>query len=151
MKPPTDEQEEDRARSLAEQCWLGPLCLAFWVLCILACIHGCVRGAECKLEWNPQPDATRFRVYCGIDLLAEVLSPQTSVTVTLPDAPCTVSVVAINNYGVSAPASLKLTFQRQWDHDVQTMARKIVYRKYHREFKGVAGKAFESVEIQTPP
>ena len=49
---PTDDQEEDRARSLAEQCWLGPLCLLFWAIIIIGFIHGCAKGAECSLPFD---------------------------------------------------------------------------------------------------
>lgn len=45
-QPPSDDEERDRSRSLAEQCWLGPICLLFWAIVILAFIHGCAKGAE---------------------------------------------------------------------------------------------------------
>jgi hypothetical protein len=145
---PTDEQEEDRSRNICEQCWLGPMCLLFWVLVILACIHGCVKGAECTFEWNANPateQVTEYRLYCGITLLA--ITQNTFVTVELPDQGCEVSLVAINANGTSKPATLKVAFiQTQESTTLQSWQ---PLRGYHREF--TAPRRFYRTMIQTPP
>ena len=92
---PTDEQESDRARSLAEQCWLGPLCLLFWAIVIIGFIHGCAKGAECTVAWQlphaGDPPVTAWRIYRGLELLAETAIPQ--ATIRLPDAPCIICLL----------------------------------------------------------
>ena len=110
MKPyPPDDEEEDRARSIFEQCWLGPLCLLFWVVLIVGCFHGCTaKAAECKLAWNPAPSAelvTSWKVYRGIDLLATVTEPSATLDLAA-DLRSTLSIVAINTAGSSPPAIL---------------------------------------------
>jgi len=146
MKPELpDREEENRARGLAEQCWLGPLCLLFWVIVILAYIHGCARGAECRLAWDTQPDASKWRVYLGLDLLAEVTTP--AATITLPDAPCVVSVVAVNDAGQSPPATLRLSYLTDQESvDLRAWSN---LRAYYREH--LPGPRFYRTRIETPP
>ena len=143
-----DKDEETRARGLAEQCWLGPICLLFWTIVILSYIHGCARGAECAIAWNPSPAAenvTKYRVYLGLDMLAEVTTP--AATVNLPDAPCTISVVAVNAAGQSPPASLRLSFLTDQESvDLRAWSN---LRAYYREF--LPGPRFYRTCIETPP
>lgn len=108
--PPSDPDEEARVRGIAEQCWLGPLCLLFWVLVILGCIHGCVKGAECKLAWDA-PDAAqnvvKWKIYVGLEY-TEVSLPFASVTLPV-DWVSMIAVVAVNQSGlVSAPAMIEV-------------------------------------------
>ena len=150
MKPePSDKDEETRARGLAEQCWLGPLCLVFWVLVIMAAIHGC-HAAECTLAWdanNPAEHISEYRLYCGLDLLASVPGTVTTAKVTLPDAACTVAIVAINAVGTSPPATLRLSFLT--DQESVDMRAWSILRSYHREF--IPGPRFYRAKIETPP
>lgn len=149
MKPePSDREEETRARGIAEQCWLGPLCLLFWVILILGFIHGCVKGAEVTLAWDANDPAQRvekYRVYLGLELLAEVTG--TTARVILPDAPCEIAVVAINSEGTSPPAFLKLSYLT--DQQSTDLKAWDTLRGYHREF--LPGRRFYRTKIQTPP
>lgn len=151
MKPePTDEQEQDRARSLFEQCWLGPLCLAFWVIVIVAVFYGCsAKGAECRIAWNQPPadqQITKWRIYVGTVLLAEPTTP-TGTLVILPNAPCEVAVMAINSVGTSPPATMKVSYIT--DLESADMSAWMPLRSYHREF--IAGRRFYRTKIETPP
>ncbi len=59
-----------------------------------------VAAAPAKLRWDATPAATGYRVWRGIDLLAEVAT--TSATVDLPsDRTSTLTVTAVNAYGES--------------------------------------------------
>jgi len=151
MKPPTDKQEEDRARSLTEQCWLGPLCLVFWSIVIVAVFYGCsAKGGEVTLAWDanqPTEQVTGYRLYLGLDLLAEVAAPATQATVTLPDGPCEVSIVAVNAAGTSPPASLKVAYIV--DQDTVDLRAWRTLRGYYREF--LPGTRFYRTRIETPP
>ena len=109
MKPePTDEDEAARSRTLFEQHWLGPLCLLFWVIVIMAAFHGCAMGAECRIAWNPAPESNvvKWRVFRGTMQLAEVTT--NAATLDLPtDADSTIAVHAVNTSGLmSAPATM---------------------------------------------
>jgi len=56
--------------------------------------------AACILSWNPQPDATGFRVWRGTELLATVETNR--ATVQLPaDQLSTITVTATNETGES--------------------------------------------------
>ena len=145
MKPePTDQEEQTRSRSICEQCWLGPLCLAFWVIIILACIHGCVRGAECRIAWNASTGATDYRVWRGIECLATVTD--THAVLTLPDEPVTLTVTARNSAGESAHSAplplVAVTVQESTD----LMAWGAV-RTIYREKQAIR---FYRLKIETP-
>ena len=145
---PTDEQESDRARSLAEQCWLGPLCLLFWAIIIIGFIHGCAKGAECTVAWQlphaGDPPVTSWRIYRGLDLLAETAIPQ--ATIRLPDAPCIIAVCAVNESGQSAPTTLQVAYLT--DQDSTDLKIWQTIHGYHREF--TPGKRFYRTKIETP-
>jgi hypothetical protein len=140
-----DSDEETRAKGIAEQCWLGPICLLFWVVVILTVVHGCAYGAECTLAWNSQSDAAKWRVYLGIELLAEVTQP--TAMVTLPDQPCTLAVVAVNDAGQSPPATIRLSFLT--DQESVDLRAWSELRSYYREH--LHGPRFYRTKIETPP
>lgn len=104
-------------------------------------------AAECKLAWDAAPIAeqvTKYRVYLGITLLAEVET--NAATVLLPDAPCEIAVVAINAAGTSPPASMRvICLTDQSSADLKAW---LPLRTYHREFIPVP--RFYRVQIQTP-
>lgn len=144
---PTDRDEETRARSLFEQYWLGPLCLVLWVFAIVAVFYGCsAKGAECVISWDDPPaeqNVTKWRVFVGLEVV-EVTTPQ--ATIILPDAPCTVAVVAVSNTGQSEPATLNLSYVT--DQESVDMRAWATMRGYHREF--LPGRRFYRTIIQTP-
>ena len=147
---PPDWEEENRSKRLFEQCWLGPLCLLFWVIVIIAAFHGCTgnaKGAECTMEWDVNPvtdQVVSYRIYLGITLLAE--TPNTSATVQLPDAPCEVSLVAVNANGQSLPTTMKVACIT--DRDSIDLKAWRILRVYHREF--LPGPRFYQTRIETP-
>lgn len=98
------------------------------VAAILAVSMCSAHGAECRVSWNPQADATSFRVWRGIELLATVATNQATVTVP-DDQPSTLTVTAVNAAGESAqseplylpaPDATLLTIERSTD--LQTWA-----------------------------
>ena len=126
--------------------------MLFLLLCITACLIKCsgAWGAECTIAWNPSPAAenvTKYRVYLGLDMLAEIAAPTTQATVTLPDAPCVVSVCAVNAAGQSPPASLRLSFLT--DQESADLRAWSTLRAYYREF--LPGPRFYRTRIETPP
>jgi len=65
------------------------------ILLVLYALALLIFGAECNVRWNPQPAATGFRVFRGIDQIAEVTTNR--ATVDLPaDRPSTLTVTATN-------------------------------------------------------
>ena len=146
-REPTDNEEEERARSICEQCWLGPLCLLFWVLVIVGFIHGCARGGEVKIAWdanNADQQVTDYRVWRGIECIATVQS--NTATVTLPDEPVTLTLTARNVNGESAHSApmhvVAITVQESPDLKAWGATRTI-----HREKKP---SMFYRLKIQTP-
>ncbi|MFO0204133.1 MAG: hypothetical protein ACK528_13495 [Alphaproteobacteria bacterium] len=105
---PSDKDEETRCKGIAEQCWLGPICLLFWVIAIMGFIHGCARGAECKLAWDHPPyheRVTHWEIFRGIERLATVHEP--CATLDLPtDRRSTLTVAAVNAAGHSSPVNI---------------------------------------------
>jgi len=72
--------------------------LTFWWLVIAAFTS----AGTCRVAWNASPtseNVTGYRVWRGIEVLAEVSG--TSATITLPDAPSTLTVTAVNAFGES--------------------------------------------------
>jgi hypothetical protein len=79
--------------------WAVIGCLAFWFCAVMFILFATrARGGEVTIAWDAQP-ATEFRVWKGIDLLATV--PTNTATITLPDAPCSITVTARNAGGES--------------------------------------------------
>lgn len=132
------------------------LILAATLLAIALIFLDRVMGAECRLEWDHTPadrqrivaeKVVKWRVFCGLDLLAEVAT--TSATVQLPDGPCEIAVVAINDVGLlSTPAKLKLAYV-----DTEDFGETLLSFRYlpgrHVEFW--PGKRFYRSRIQLPP
>jgi len=119
---PTNQDEETRCKGIAEQCWLGPICLLFWVIAIMCFIHGCARGAECKLAWDAPPAAemvTSWKIYRGIELLATTNTA--SATVDLPTHQrSTLTVIAVNAGGTSKPTTITVVpFVPQYSEDLR--------------------------------
>lgn len=137
---------DDRRRPILEQWWLGFVTLFLLAAAVLLLLLCRLDAAECTLEWNPQPDATGFRIYCGLDLLAEVNAPATQATVTLPDSGCTVALVAVNAAGQSLPAILHTVFIQ--DQDSTDLMAWRTLRGYHREL--VPGSRFYRTRIEIP-
>lgn len=132
--------------AISEQWWFGLLVMVLLGLAV-ASIPRC-SGAECTLVWNEPPAAeqvVKWRVYRGIELLAEVTTP--SATITLPDQPCEVSVVAVNAVGTSPPATIRLVcIADQTSTDLRAWH---TFRTYHRE--ALPGPRFYRTRIETPP
>lgn len=64
-----------------------------------------VLTALLSIGWDAAPDATSWKVFRGIELLATVTTP--AATVACPrDQLSTFSVISINSTGSSAPASI---------------------------------------------
>ena len=69
MKPmPTDEEEESRAKGIAEQCWLGPICLLFWVIVVVAVLllTGCTVTIGADGSKSATIDAPTFARFAEI-------------------------------------------------------------------------------------
>jgi hypothetical protein len=141
----TDTEEEARSKTLAEQCWLAPLCLLVWVLVFGLLIHGCTaQGAECTLAWDAQAGVTDYRVWRGLECLATVTT--NSATVTLPDEPCSLTVTARNAVGESAhsaPLSI-VAVTMQESNDLKAWGS---VKTVHREKQAMK---FYRLRIQTP-
>ena len=97
--------------------------MLFLLLAITAGMVRCAWGKELTVSWNPQSDATAWRVWRGIELLATTATNQATVTVP-DDQPSTLTVTALNAAGESAqseplylptPNATLLTIERSTD------------------------------------
>lgn len=139
--------DEDKPRTpLLEQWWLGFVALFLLGAVVMLLLLSKAEGAECTLTWDQQTNITGFRLYCGIDLLASVPASTTEITVTLPNAACTIALVAVNEAEQSQPAILHTVFIE--DQDSTDLMAWRTLRGYHREF--IPGKRFYRTRIQTP-
>ncbi len=74
-----------------------------FTLILIGYMMGTADAGMCRLRWAPQSDAAGFRVYRGIQLLAD--TTESRVTVELPsDQASTVFVVAYRGALVSEPS-----------------------------------------------
>lgn len=64
MKLPDD--SDDRRETIAEQWWVGIVCMLFWAAAIFIFIKSCAHGAEVALSWNQPPSGplvSQWKIY----------------------------------------------------------------------------------------
>jgi hypothetical protein len=135
-------------RILIEQWWGGLLILLIWAIFILVFFFSCSRlkGGQVTIEWDaadPVEQVTKWRIYKGIALVAEVTQPLAILTLT--DEPQELSVVAINVTATSPPATIKLdaiTLLRSFDLNTW-----LIEKVIHRE---KSNAVFYRLKIETP-
>ena len=95
--------DKPRKAALAEQWWAGLIALAVLAVGVLliAYIASPAGAAPVPIAWDADANASAWRVWRGIDLLAE--TNQASATIDLPaDQLSTITVTAHNDSGSSA-------------------------------------------------
>jgi hypothetical protein len=100
------------------------------LLLITGALIRCSWGAECRITWDAQ-DAKFFRVWRGLELLAEVETNE--ATVTLPDdQPSVLTVTAHNDHG-SSPHSAPLPVVAVRIQESSNLRTWWIVRTIHRE------------------
>lgn len=92
-----------------EQWWPGLACLLVWAAVILAVfVASQCKGAEVTVAWNPNPESNIlfYRVWRGLDLLAQTTA--THATVTLPTDQISTMTVTAHSAAGSSPHSKPL-------------------------------------------
>lgn len=115
-------------------------------LIAIALLAGLAHAGEVTVAWDANPvPVTDYRVWRGIECLATVTTPQ--ATLTLPDAPCALTVTARNGTlesAHSAPLKLiALTVQQSADLKAWASTRTI-----HRE---QADRFFYRLKLEVAP
>jgi hypothetical protein len=97
---------------------------SFTMLLLLLLITGgmirCSWGAECRVAWDAQTDATRWKVWRGLDLLATTETNE--ATIDLPADRLSTITVTAHRDGLTSPHSAPMTVQPvtpQWSQDLR--------------------------------
>jgi hypothetical protein len=93
------------------------LVLASSIMAVSMCT---AHGAECRVAWNPQTDATSWKVWRGTDLLATVQTNE--AVVDLPVDRLSTLTVTAHRDGLASTHSAPITVQPvtpQWSPDLR--------------------------------